>query len=309
MSATIRTLCTLALSFATLAASPAFAEGELPEVGSGRRATQENDMLSAGDRTAETLHAQLKKHGRDGGAILVASLTDLENMDVSTPFGRLAMQQIASRLGSRGHAVVEARLRRDYVIAPGKGEQMLTRDVTALRSAEQPAWAALVGNYSRTRETVYVSVRVVRLEDGVQLAAEEYRLPLSGDVRQLFGPVGGGRNQWAQYAMRDPAFTQGKPSPAGQGVADDATASPATLVPADPATLPTLKAFPPLGGEGRKVVPASARGKVKQPAKATRKIQAKSSRGGKPRTPAVTRTPSGGVDPVDMPGPRGQKDA
>jgi len=297
------------LAFVLAVASPALAEGDLAEIGSGERAGKQGEaMLDSADAVARSLHDQLRRHGKDTGTILVASLTDLEDMDASSPFGRLAMQQIASRLGSRGHEVVEARLRRDYVIAPEKGEQMLTRDVTALRASDHPAWAALVGNYSRAGETVFVSVRVVRLVDGVQLAAEEYRLPLRGEVKQLFVASSGRANQWAHYAMRDPAFVMGGAQPQAS-----AASGPQVASPADPALMPQLKAFPPFGAEGRKVEPA--RGAVKKSKAAKSRpatAKAKSVSKQKPKAVSKPSAKEGGApapSPLDTPGPNGLKDA
>lgn len=297
------------LAFALAIATPAMAEGDLADIGSGQGAGAQGEvLLDSADAVARSLHDQLRRHGKDSGTILVASLTDLEDMEASTPFGRLAMQQIASRLGSRGHEVVEARLRRDYVIAPGKGEQMLTRDVTALRAADHPAWAALVGNYSRAGETVFVSVRVVRLVDGVQMAAEEYRLPLRGEVKQLFVAATARSNQWAHYAMRDPAFVTG----GGQAQATEA-AGQQVATPADPALMPQLRAFPPMGGEGRKVEPARSGVKKSKAVKARPSTaRAKSMPKQKPKAGVKSSAKEGGApqpSPLDTPGPNGLKDA
>lgn len=222
-----------------VASKPVQAEEQLARLGTSERAEQDGTLLDASNRVAETLSCMLKKRGGEQGLILVAALTKLDDMADTSPFGRLVSQQISSRLGTLGHNVVEARLRKNYSISVKGGEQLLTQIPTDMRTETYPTWAALVGNYSLTRDYVFVSTRVVRMEDGVILAADEYRLPLRGSIRQLFTGSGIGESVWAKYALRDPAF-----------INTSATAD--ALAPADPAVLPLLGSFPPIAG-GSKV--------------------------------------------------------
>jgi TolB-like protein len=144
-------------------------------------------------------------------AIMVASFVNLENLDDSSPFGRLVAHQIGSGLSQAGFRVLETRLRNRLVSRVQGGEFFVTRDLAQALHSQYEAFAALVGFYSVTRDEVYVSARLSRLEDGGLLAAYEYVLPNRGAVAQLFAPKDY-EPVWAKHAMRKPALaTTGAP--------------------------------------------------------------------------------------------------
>ena len=159
----------------------------------------------AGDALENMLRGRVNKTA----GILVASMVNLDNLDESSSFGRLVMQQIGSRLGQYGYRITDVRLRADMAIRPD-GEFMLSRDISKLMQSNYGAEAALVGTYSIAAGKVYCSVRVLRLSDSAVVAAYEYFLPRKGDTAKLLRGNGNGA---MGYALRQPAFSAAPPLP------------------------------------------------------------------------------------------------
>lgn len=116
--------------------------------------------------------------------ILVATLVDVNRLERSSGFGRIAAEQIGSRLASSGLPVSEVKLRNAVLVEEGKGELMLSRnvrDLARLRNAQ----AVVVGTYAVGRDTVFVNVRMVGAGDGRVLSAHDYAVPMTGDVVAL----------------------------------------------------------------------------------------------------------------------------
>lgn len=157
----------------------------------------------AGDALENMLRGRVNKTS----GILVATMVNLDNLDESSSFGRLVMQQIGSRLGQYGYRVLDVRLRADMAIRPD-GEFMLSRNVGQLMQSNYGAEAVLVGTYSVAARNIYCSVRVLRLSDSAEVAAYEYYLPRKGDTARLLRGSGVGA-----YAFRQPAFSSPPPLP------------------------------------------------------------------------------------------------
>jgi TolB-like protein len=160
----------------------------------------------------------LQRIGTDS-AILATSLVHLDTLEDTSAFGRLAGQQIASRIAQHGFMVLDVRL--TSALSIGKeGEFMLSRDMGRLLAAEYNAHAVLVGTYAQSGSRIFVSTRVLRLTDGAVLAAYEYYLPLGGDVGPLMDSGPGKASSlealWRKYTSRGRAFAA--PAPAGSTV-------------------------------------------------------------------------------------------
>ena len=196
-----------------------------------------SELLYMNTQAADSLQTVMAGRLNKSSPILVSVMVNLDNLQQSSAFGRLSMQQIASRIDQYGYRIIDVRMRQDMAIVPMQGEFMLSRQVAQLMKAEYNAQAVIVGSYTTTSSNVYCSVRVIRLDDSAVLAAYEYYLPNSGEVRSLLatevsggGQSGGGLtvgphnpysnlrgdSTWVAYAQRTASFppTAQAPAPA-----------------------------------------------------------------------------------------------
>ena len=144
----------------------------------------EGDYLIANSyEAADRLVEQLRKFNPDDN-VLVATFTDINDLGVSSPFGRMSAELIASRLSQHGLRILDVKLRKeDIFIQPSEstdhpGEFMLSRKLQEGISTQHDVSAVVVGTYSSSRfgKTTHVNVRVLKADDGAFLAAHNYSL-------------------------------------------------------------------------------------------------------------------------------------
>ena len=116
--------------------------------------------------------------------VLIATLVDLDDLDRSSRWGRLASEHVAARLANRGVRVKELKLRNQIFMAQASGALLLSREVTDL-SLEHDAQAVVVGTYTVGGDTVYVSLKLIRPEGNTVMSAHDYSFSLGERNRAL----------------------------------------------------------------------------------------------------------------------------
>jgi len=133
----------------------------------------ESSYLSA-DRLARGL---LHHHFPLDTPIMAASFVSIDNLTKSSTFGRIVSEQISSRLAQHGFRIIEVKLRQESVfIKKGQGEFMLSRELKDLGDSREIR-AMLVGTYAVSEYFIFVSARIVRVEDSSVLAGYDYEVP------------------------------------------------------------------------------------------------------------------------------------
>lgn len=116
--------------------------------------------------------------------VLVATLVDQEDLGESTRLGRLISEHLSSRFSNKGVRVVELKLREHLFIKQSTGALLLSREVRDL-SQSHDAQAVVVGTYTSSGQTVYVSLKLVRPEGNTVVSAHDYVLPLNANIKGL----------------------------------------------------------------------------------------------------------------------------
>ena len=178
------------------------------------------DSINVVEENYEAVDVMLKAAREDlpeSCKILTATFVDLDDVTNASPLGRLLGETASARLTQRGHTVVNMKIRRDSVAINADGEFLLSRDARQL-SADYDAKAVLVGTYTRTNvgtrirslskeledidayseealrnkrifevveDYVYVSLRLVRVEDNTVVGAYDYRILCDEGVMSL----------------------------------------------------------------------------------------------------------------------------
>lgn len=117
--------------------------------------------------------------------LLVASFVNLDVLNESSRLGRLFSEQVAGRLVNRGYPVIELKLRDKLFIKQSEGALLLSRELREV-SREHKAQAVVVGTYTNSGQTLYLSLKLVGGPQGnVVLAAHDYALALDPNVKGL----------------------------------------------------------------------------------------------------------------------------
>ncbi|WP_150112089.1 FlgO family outer membrane protein [Desulfonatronovibrio hydrogenovorans] len=147
---------------------------------------------------ADVLGHQLANHDLGKRPVLAASFVSLDDLDLSSPLGRVLPHQIASRLVScYGLNFIDIRTGKSSLrMDMEQGELILSRDPELL-SRDVQAYAVLTGTYSVVYNQVYVNARIIRSMDHSVLASFDYILPYNrlaldpGGSPDQAGPGGG----------------------------------------------------------------------------------------------------------------------
>ncbi|MBF0143330.1 MAG: hypothetical protein HQL57_08025 [Magnetococcales bacterium] len=135
-------------------------------------------------RAADSMVRQLGDSLRRGEVILPTSFVNQNDFEKTSPMGRLLASQIASRFTQAGFPVVEIKLRRNLLLQKNRGQFLLSSDLDQIRNTHKVD-AVLTGTYLLAETRVHVSAQLVRLKDGVVLAADEFSLPVTKENRAL----------------------------------------------------------------------------------------------------------------------------
>lgn len=119
------------------------------------------------------------------GAIIGASLVNINNLAETCSLGRIVSEQMMGRLAQHGFKIVEMKIRQDSIfIKKNEGEFLLSRELQNIGDNHQ-ANAALVGTYAVSKYVVFISVRMIRTSDNSVIASYDYQLPLDFITKSL----------------------------------------------------------------------------------------------------------------------------
>jgi TolB-like protein len=156
---------------------------------------EDEDLVRASYIAADSLLKGAEEQSKDADnakmvqfdlnkTILVASFVNIDDMQMSSTFGRIVAEQIGSRVSQKGYKVIEMKLRNSVFVQERTGELLLSREILEI-SLNHDAHAVIVGTYAEGKETVYVTAKLVRANDGVILASHDYSLPVGPNTKGL----------------------------------------------------------------------------------------------------------------------------
>lgn len=116
--------------------------------------------------------------------LLVATFADIDDLQQSSTLGRILSEQFASSLASKNVPIIEVKMRESMFVKERTGELILSRKLHSLVQSHD-AQAVLLGTYATGGENVYLTVRLVRTDDNIILAAHDFSLPLNRDIKAM----------------------------------------------------------------------------------------------------------------------------
>lgn len=118
--------------------------------------------------------------------IIVSTIVSIDDLDRSSTFGRLASQLVANRLSQRGYMVRDLTYMRALTVLPGTGEMVLSRDASKLLASTN-AQAVVAGTYAVGGREIYLSLRLLRADDGQLLSTADVVIPYDHNMEDLLG--------------------------------------------------------------------------------------------------------------------------
>ena len=109
--------------------------------------------------------------------LIVASISDAQNLDTTTPLGNIMADLIRTRIVQDGRSVSEIRLRSAIGFSNGEGEFLLSRNRRALMPPHNAA-AVVTGTYAASYNSVYVSIKLVSATDARIISGADFVVSL-----------------------------------------------------------------------------------------------------------------------------------
>ncbi len=159
------------------------ARQRVPEVTYAEAANSE--LIAANYRAADALMAQFGG-SPTAGPLIVATVVNIDALELSSTLGRMISEQISARFSQRGWLMVEMKLRGSIYMRRGEGELILTREIGDIARTNQ-AQAVIVGSYALGASAVYVNLKIVQPVSNAVLSAYDYVLPANQEIRTLLG--------------------------------------------------------------------------------------------------------------------------
>lgn len=168
-----------------------------------------SELIMVNYSVADTLYEALCATQPCELPLLMSSFVLLDNLDRTSPLGRIIAQQIGSRLSQHGMPMVDVRLRtQSLLVRKGQGEFALSRELEQINQ-DADAFAVLTGTYAVVYGRVYVTAMVLRSSDGAMLASLDYFLPMH---RRSLYP-----DPLEAFPSRSPSGPSPGPSPSPSG--------------------------------------------------------------------------------------------
>ncbi|MDM8518314.1 FlgO family outer membrane protein [Desulfobacterales bacterium HSG16] len=138
------------------------------------------NIMSSSYRATDRLISRINPIFPRDQTVLTASFVNIDNLEESSTLGRTISEYIGSRLSHHGFKVIEMKLRKSIFMKKAAGEFVLSRELKDI-SVKLQAQAIIVGTYSIGKDVIYVSARVINLEDSTILSSYGYKLPICKD--------------------------------------------------------------------------------------------------------------------------------
>jgi hypothetical protein len=114
-----------------------------------------------------------------GESVVVGSIVDVQRVDTSVRFGNLVADLARSRLVQKGVPVSEMRMRTAVLLDTKQGAMTLANDRTAVR-VPPSASAILTGTYAAGDVFIFVSLKLVAVNDARIVGAVDFAVPRHG---------------------------------------------------------------------------------------------------------------------------------
>jgi TolB-like protein len=144
------------------------------------------DALIDGAKELHLLDENPRKNGIfTEQPILTTSFVNIDDLQQSSTFGRVIGEQIGSRIAQHGYKVIEMKMRTGSIfVQEHTGELVLSRELREI-SYQHDAYAIVVGTYADSKDSAYVTAKLVRTKDSVVLSSYDYKVAVGPDTRQM----------------------------------------------------------------------------------------------------------------------------
>ncbi len=143
------------------------------------------DVLAGSYVAADVIAAKLIEKVDERATLIAASFVNINNLEETSPLGRLLSEQMSSRMAQNGFRVLELKLRLNSIyIKEGQGEFLLSRDIQKIGESHSSNFV-IVGTYTVAVRSIYVCVRIVNTFDNTVITGYDFQLARTFETDSL----------------------------------------------------------------------------------------------------------------------------
>ena len=146
------------------------------------------NMIGISYAAADALASQLERSFPAGTSIIVTTLVSINQLESSSPMGRLISEQLANRFTHLNYNVIEVKTRNQLYVKRNEGELILTREIREI-AQHHKVQLIVSGTYTETPDRVFVNLKVIDWESDLIRAAFDYTLSKDPLVKSLLHPA------------------------------------------------------------------------------------------------------------------------
>ncbi len=143
-----------------------------------------NPLIPANYKAADALLAQISQGLSKSQPVIIATVVNIDNLDLSSTLGRLTSEHVSARFTKAGYRMIELKYRNSLYVKRSQGELMLTREIKELAQSHD-AQAVIIGTYGQSDDYVFVNLKVIQPATNIVLAVQDYVLPLDASTKSL----------------------------------------------------------------------------------------------------------------------------
>lgn len=144
-------------------------------------------LIEINHQAADVLYSNVgRRELAKNSPVYVQKFTNQKDPSDNSIFGHVMTEQIADRLVQRGVVITIGDPRPDaYFLPKGMSEEMYTNPVKGTIETLPPRSAQLVGHYVIGDNYIYMSAKVIRLDDKAVVSGHNWTIPITDNVRQM----------------------------------------------------------------------------------------------------------------------------
>lgn len=146
----------------------------------------ENYFIKSNYMAANRLLNLAKDKLPAGSSIIMATVVNIDTIEKSSTLGRTISDQISTCFVQSGMKMIEVKFRDNIYVKQNEGELALTREIGKI-AQNHNANAVIVGTYAISDKSVFINLRIIDPITNITLAATDYALPMSSDMKVMLG--------------------------------------------------------------------------------------------------------------------------
>lgn len=141
-------------------------------------------FIATNYKASDALITQLGGKLNNSQPMIVATIVNIDDLNSSSTFGRLASEQVSARFSQSGFTMIEMKFRDFVYMKQDQGELLLTREIKDVAQSHN-AQAVIVGTYALTGESIFVNLKVIQPSTNVVLAVQDYTFPMDANLKSM----------------------------------------------------------------------------------------------------------------------------